>query len=80
MNFAQIYYFLFQSHIDFNILTHFLNTNFEILLLNDAGFALKKVFLLIIKANAKNWGFFLFSFFFQLTDPSDFEKKLCSQK
>ena len=40
----------------------------------------KESFLLIIKANAKNWGFFLFSFFFQLTDPSDFEKNLCSQK
>ena len=71
--------FLFQSHVNFNILTHFLNANFE-KLLHECRVCptCKRKLLLIIKANAKNWDFF--SFFFQPTDPSNFEKNLCSWK
>ena len=73
--------FLFQSHINFNILTHVLNANFEKSLHGCRVCpTCKRKLLLTIKANAKNWGFFLFSFFFRLTDPSNFEKNSCSRK
>ena len=52
--------FLFQSHINFDILTHFLNANFEKSL--QMQVLPKRKFLLIIKANAKNWDFFNFPF------------------
>ena len=57
--------FLFRSHINFNILTHFLNANFEKSLHGCRVCpTCKRKLLLIIKANAKKLGiFFLFSFF-----------------
>ena len=46
----------------------------------DAGFALKKAFI-DNQSQCKKLGiFFLFSFSFRPTDPSNFEKNPCSQK
>ena len=40
----------------------------------------KRKFLLIFKANAKNWEFFLIFLFSRPTNPSNFEKNPCSRK
>ena len=73
--------FLFQSHINFNILTHFLNANFEKSLYGCRVCpTCKRKLLLIIKANAKHWGFLFIFLFFRPIDPSNFEKNLCSRK
>ena len=74
--------FLFQSCVNFNILTHFLNANFEKSLHGCRVCpTCKRKLLLIIKAKGKNWGFFFyFPFFSRPTDPSNFEKNLCSRK
>ena len=71
--------YLFQSHINFNILTHFLNANFEKSLYIDAGFALKKVFI-DNQSQRTKLGIFFISLFFRPTDPSNVEKNLCSRK
>ena len=65
--------FLFQSLVNFNILTHFSNANFEKLLYSRCRVCPKENFLLITKANAKNCFIFIF-LFFRPTDPSNFEK------
>ena len=46
----------------------------------NAGFTINKVFVHIQKKHKKIADFFLFSFFFRLIDPSNFEKGLCSRK
>ena len=69
--------FLFQSHVNFNILTHFLNANFEKSLHGCRVCpTCKRKLLLIIKANAKNWGFFFIFLFFPTDRPFKFWKKI----
>ena len=46
----------------------------------NAGFTLKKAFFDYQRQHKKIGEFFLFHFFFRPTDPSNFEKNLCSQK
>ena len=69
--------FLFQSHINFKILTHFLNTNFE-KSLHGCKVPLNKAFELAFIANQsqhKKLGNFFYFPFFPTDQPFKFKKK-----